>query len=208
MSLYEYWYPLGSITECYAYFIRTGFLWNQMDQAKSWWIDLVFSDKGTQACKKATFLALQEKGCVQITKLTGSLLSNLKGISCSSLWAHHLWWWLTLWMRMKAYSTLHGTTIGLFLSCFITQKKSITNQPSSSRKNQHLISLHILHRLIRTKRLQEWNMGNDQYGEKWHTFFKKFHHQYSGMQPYDHSIDTITSLLRPKKFFSQAQTRV
>ena len=28
---------------------------------------------------------------------------------------------------------IHGTTIGLFLSCFITQKKSITNQPSSSR---------------------------------------------------------------------------
>ena len=30
---------------------------------------------------------------------------------------------------------IHGTTIGLFLSCFITQKKSITNQPSSSRND-------------------------------------------------------------------------
>ena len=112
MSLYEYWYPLVSITEwrnifvlCHAYFIQTGFLWYQTDQAKSWWIDLVFSDKGTEACKKDTFLALQEKGCVQITKLTGSLLSNLKGISRSSLWAHHLWRRLPLWMRMKAYST-------------------------------------------------------------------------------------------------------
>ena len=105
MSLYEYWYPLGSITECYAYYIQTGFLWYQMDQAKSWWIDLMFSDKGTEACKKATFLALQENGWVQITKLTGSLLSNVKEISCPSLWALHLWRWLTLWMRMKAYST-------------------------------------------------------------------------------------------------------
>lgn len=67
---------------------------------------------------------------------------------------------------------IHDTTIGLFLSCFITQKKSITSQPSSSRNDQHLISHDILHRLIRTKRLQEWNMGNDHYREKWHTFFK------------------------------------
>ena len=43
----------------------------------------MFSDKGTQACKKATFLALQEKDCVQITKLMNSLLSTLNGISCS-----------------------------------------------------------------------------------------------------------------------------
>ena len=95
---------------------------------------------------------------------------------------------------------IHGTTIGLFLACFIAQKKSITSQPSSSRNDQHLISPDILHHLIRTKRLQEWNMGNDHYREKWHTFFKKFHHQYSGMQPYDHSIDTITSLFpKPKQ---------
>ena len=56
---------------------------------------------------------------------------------------------------------IHGTTIGLFLTCFINQKKSITNLPSSSRNDQRLISPDILHRLIRTKRLQEWNMGND-----------------------------------------------
>ena len=68
---------------------------------------------------------------------------------------------------------IHDTTIGLFLSCFITQKKSITNQPSSSRNDQHLISPYILHHLIRTKRLQEWNVGNGHYSEKWHTFFKK-----------------------------------
>ena len=44
----------------------------------------MFSDKGTEACRKAIFLALQEKDCVQITKLTGSLLSTLNGLSCSS----------------------------------------------------------------------------------------------------------------------------
>ena len=177
MSLYEYWYPLVSITEwrnifvlCHAYFIQTGFLWYQTDQAKSWWIDLVFSDKGTEACKKATFLALQDKGCVQITKLTGSLLSNLKGISCSSLWALSVT--TTHFVNEdESIQYIHGTTIGLFLSCFITQKKSITNQPSSCRNDQHLISPYILHHLISTKRLQEWNVGNDHYGEKWHTFF-------------------------------------
>lgn len=163
MSLYEYWYPLGSITECYAYFIQTGFLWYQMDQAKSWWIDLVFSDKGTEACKKATFLALQEKGYVQITKLTGSLLS-LPSSTSSVTTTHFV-------NEDESIQYIHGTTIGLFLSCFITQKKSSTNQPSSSRNDQHLISPYILHHLIRTKRLQEWNVRDDHYGEKWHTFF-------------------------------------
>ena len=150
MSLYEYWYPLGSITECYAYFIQTGFLWYQTDQAKSWWIDPVFSDKGTEACKKATFLALQEKGCVQITKLTGSVVKPewnimLLPLSTSSVMMTHFV------NEDESIQYIHGTTIGLFLSCFITQKKSITNQPSSSRNDQHLISPYLLHHLIRTE---------------------------------------------------------
>lgn len=136
----------------------------------------MFSDKGTQACKKATFLALQEKGCVQITKLTGSVVKPERNIMLlplsrtSVMMAHFV-------NEDESIQYIHGTTIGLFLSCFITQKKSIISQPSSSRNDQHLIFPDILHPLIRTKRLQEWNMGNDHYGKKWHTFFKKFHHQ-------------------------------
>lgn len=130
----------------------------------------MFSDKGTQGCKKATFLALQEKGCVQITKLTGSVVKPewnimLLPLSTSSVMMTHFV------NEDESIQYIHGTTIGLFLSCFITQKKSITNQPSSSRNDQHLISPYILHHLIRTKRLQEWNVGNGHYSEKWHTFF-------------------------------------
>ena len=99
---------------------------------------------------------------------------------------------------------IHDTTIGLFLSCFITQKKSITNQPSSSRNDQHLISPYKLHCLIRTKRLQEWNKSNYQMAH----ILKKIHHQYGGMQPYDHNIDTTIFLLRTKKFFSLDHSRV
>lgn len=43
---------------------------------------------------------------------------------------------------------IHGTAIGLFLACFINQKKSITKQPLSSRNDQHLISPYIIHHLI------------------------------------------------------------
>ena len=87
---------------------------------------------------------------------------------------------------------IHGTTIGLFLSCFITQKKSITNQPSSSRNDQHLISPYILHHLIMisTKRLQEWNVGNDHYGEKWHTFFLK--NSIISTVEYNHTTTALT----------------
>ena len=133
----------------------------------------MFSDKGTEACWKAIFLALQEKDCVQITKLTGSLLSTLNGLSCSSdqnpksLFEHIIFDNDTVEEthfvnKDERIQYIHGTTIGLFLSCFITQKKSITNQPSSSRNDQHLISPYKLHHLIRTKRLQEWNKSNDQ----------------------------------------------
>ena len=46
---------------------------------------------------------------------------------------------------------IHGTMIGLFLTCFINQRKSITNRPPSSRNDQHLVSPYIMHRLLKHK---------------------------------------------------------
>ena len=53
----------------------------------------------------------------------------------------------TLWMRIEAYR-YHDRTI---LTCFINQRKSITNRPPSSGNDQHLVSPYIIHCSLKHK---------------------------------------------------------
>ena len=95
----------------------------------------------------------------------------------------------------QSIEDIHGTMIGLFLTCFINQRKSITNRPPSSRNDQHLVSPYIIHRLLKHKGYKN-GIRAMVTGGKWHTHFKKALQQYSEIQPYDHNNHTITSIFR------------
>ena len=68
------------------------------------------------------------------------------------LWAHHVWWCHSWRETLCEWGSKHtGTMIGLFLTCFINQRKSFTNWPPSSGNDQHLVSPYIIHCSLKHK---------------------------------------------------------